>query len=194
MARRSGFERAHLIRYGRHIDRRRAGRPRSRPAANPRSRACRLAYPCSTFTPSAPAEARSPASTQPARCASGRNPPAPIPAPSATVAARSPPSPMRTCFSDACSQHRFLGGDFQLDLERTRRIVAEWLRQQRSKLSLGKVCRRSDSRGQLHHGKSHSCGVHRARLRSARLYAGSVRRCRRPACLRTCLCPGHSRA
>jgi N-methylhydantoinase A len=32
--------------------------------------------------------------------------------------------------------HRFLGGDFQLDLERTRRITAEWLRNQGSTLSL----------------------------------------------------------
>jgi N-methylhydantoinase A len=32
--------------------------------------------------------------------------------------------------------HRFLGGDFQLDLERTRRITAEWLRNQGSSLSL----------------------------------------------------------
>ncbi len=32
--------------------------------------------------------------------------------------------------------HRFLGGDFTLDLERTRRVVSEWLKQQRSKLSL----------------------------------------------------------
>jgi N-methylhydantoinase A len=32
--------------------------------------------------------------------------------------------------------HRFLGGDFQLDLERTRRIVREWLEQQKSSLSL----------------------------------------------------------
>jgi N-methylhydantoinase A len=32
--------------------------------------------------------------------------------------------------------HRFLGGSFQLDLERTRRIVSEWLRQQNSDLSL----------------------------------------------------------
>ena len=32
--------------------------------------------------------------------------------------------------------HRFLGGDFQLDLERTRRIVGEWLREQASRLSL----------------------------------------------------------
>ncbi len=32
--------------------------------------------------------------------------------------------------------HRFLGGSFQLDLERTRRVVGEWLRQQKSDLSL----------------------------------------------------------
>jgi N-methylhydantoinase A len=32
--------------------------------------------------------------------------------------------------------HRFLGGDFQLDLERTRRIVGEWLREQASRFSL----------------------------------------------------------
>jgi N-methylhydantoinase A len=32
--------------------------------------------------------------------------------------------------------HRFLGGNFQLDLERTRRIVGEWLREQASRLSL----------------------------------------------------------
>ena len=32
--------------------------------------------------------------------------------------------------------HRFLGGDFQLDIERTRRITAEWLQKQRSNLSL----------------------------------------------------------
>ena len=32
--------------------------------------------------------------------------------------------------------HRFLGGDFTLDLERTRRVVSAWLKQQRSKLSL----------------------------------------------------------
>jgi N-methylhydantoinase A len=32
--------------------------------------------------------------------------------------------------------HRFLGGDFQLDLDRTRRIVADWLKQQKSSLSL----------------------------------------------------------
>jgi N-methylhydantoinase A len=31
---------------------------------------------------------------------------------------------------------RFLGGDFTLDLERTRRIVAEWLKQQQSKLTV----------------------------------------------------------
>ncbi len=32
--------------------------------------------------------------------------------------------------------HRFLGGNFQLDLERTRRLTAEWLKQQKSSLSL----------------------------------------------------------
>ncbi len=32
--------------------------------------------------------------------------------------------------------HRFLGGDFVLDLERTRRIVSAWLKKQRCKLSL----------------------------------------------------------
>jgi N-methylhydantoinase A len=32
--------------------------------------------------------------------------------------------------------HRFLGGEFQLDLDRTRRTVAEWLKQQKSTLSL----------------------------------------------------------
>jgi N-methylhydantoinase A len=32
--------------------------------------------------------------------------------------------------------HRFLGGNFQLDLERTRRIAAEWLQKQNSGLSL----------------------------------------------------------
>jgi N-methylhydantoinase A len=32
--------------------------------------------------------------------------------------------------------HRFLGGDFRLDLERTRRIVSAWLKRQRCKLSL----------------------------------------------------------
>jgi N-methylhydantoinase A len=32
--------------------------------------------------------------------------------------------------------HRFLGGDFQLDLERTRRLTNEWLKQQKSRLSL----------------------------------------------------------
>ena len=32
--------------------------------------------------------------------------------------------------------HRFLGGDLTLDLERTRRVVSAWLKQQRSKLSL----------------------------------------------------------
>jgi N-methylhydantoinase A len=32
--------------------------------------------------------------------------------------------------------HRFLGGDFTLDLERTRRVVSTWLKQRRSKLSL----------------------------------------------------------
>jgi N-methylhydantoinase A len=32
--------------------------------------------------------------------------------------------------------HRFLGGDFALDLERTRRIVSAWLKKQRSELSL----------------------------------------------------------
>jgi N-methylhydantoinase A len=32
--------------------------------------------------------------------------------------------------------HRFLGGDFTLDLERTRRIVSAWLKKQRCKLSL----------------------------------------------------------
>ena len=32
--------------------------------------------------------------------------------------------------------HRFLGGDFTLDLERTRRVASAWLKQRRSKLSL----------------------------------------------------------
>jgi len=32
--------------------------------------------------------------------------------------------------------HRFLGGEFMLDFERTRRLVADWLRQQGSKLTL----------------------------------------------------------
>jgi N-methylhydantoinase A len=32
--------------------------------------------------------------------------------------------------------HRFLGGDFTLDLERTRRLVGEWLKRHRPKLSL----------------------------------------------------------
>ena len=32
--------------------------------------------------------------------------------------------------------HRFLGGDFQLELDRTRRIVSEWLKRQTSTLSL----------------------------------------------------------
>jgi N-methylhydantoinase A len=32
--------------------------------------------------------------------------------------------------------HRFLGGDFTLDLERTRRLVTEWLKQHKSKLTL----------------------------------------------------------
>jgi len=36
---------------------------------------------------------------------------------------------------------RFLGGEFQLDLERARRITAEWLKQQRSRLSLEQFCR-----------------------------------------------------
>src|ERR1700739_2467874 len=32
--------------------------------------------------------------------------------------------------------HRFLGGEFRLDLERARRLVGEWLRKQKSTLSL----------------------------------------------------------
>jgi N-methylhydantoinase A len=34
--------------------------------------------------------------------------------------------------------HRFLGGEFTLDLERTRRLVGEWLKQRRSTLTLEK--------------------------------------------------------
>jgi N-methylhydantoinase A len=36
---------------------------------------------------------------------------------------------------------RFLGGEFTLDLERTRRITAEWLKKQRSRLSLAQFAR-----------------------------------------------------
>jgi N-methylhydantoinase A len=36
---------------------------------------------------------------------------------------------------------RFLGGEFKLDLERTRRITAEWLKSQRSRLSLTQFAR-----------------------------------------------------
>ena len=43
---------------------------------------------------------------------------------------------MPTCFSAGLQPQRFLGGDFTLDLERTRRLVAEWLKRNGSKLTL----------------------------------------------------------
>ena len=80
---------------------------------------------------------------------------------------------------------RFLGGDFTLDLERTRRLVAEWLKRNGPKLTPGTIRRRNHSGGQRHHGKGHPRGLHRTRLRSARVHAGCLRRRGRPPCLRT---------
>ena len=78
------FRAHHHLRHGRHVDRRRAGRWRAQGRRTKRRLpACRCAYPCSTFTPSAPVEARWHASMPAERCVSDRNPRVLIPAQSA---------------------------------------------------------------------------------------------------------------
>ena len=54
---------------------------------------------------------------------------------------------------------RFLGGEFTLDLDRTRHVTQEWLKRQRSKLTLDAIRRRNDSRRQRHHGESDPRGL-----------------------------------
>ena len=58
------------------------------------------------------------------------------PAPICYGQALSPPSPTPIFCSAACT-HRFLGGDFTLDFDRTRRLTLEFLKQHRSRLTLG---------------------------------------------------------
>ena len=79
---------------------------------------------------------------------------------------------------------RFLGGDFTLDLERTRRVTEEWLKRQGNPAHARKVCRRRDSRGQRDHGESDPRCLHRTRSRSPRLRPRRFRRRRGPARLR----------
>ncbi len=80
---------------------------------------------------------------------------------------------------------KFLGGSFELDLERTRAITTEWLKQQSSRMSLEQFARRRGARGQCQHGASAARRLGRARLRSATVRAGRLRRRRRIARLRT---------
>ena len=138
MARRSGFERIISFDMGGTStdvalvdgEAEASGRGRNR-------RTARRACPCSTSTPSAPAEARSPASTPPGRCAWGRSRRAPIPVQSATDAALQPTVTDANLTAGAVAAgHGFWAATFELDLERTRRITREWLKQQRSRLSL----------------------------------------------------------
>ena len=79
---------------------------------------------------------------------------------------------------------RFLGGDFTLDLERTRSITRDWLNRQGNPLTLEKFAAGVSSRGQRHHGKSHPRGFHRAWPRSPGPRPRRLRRCRRPSRLR----------
>ena len=82
--RRAGRPQPHHLRHGRHLDRRRADPRRASPRSRARSRSttrCRSTCRWSTCTRSAPAAARSRASTPPACCRSGRKAPAPIPGP-----------------------------------------------------------------------------------------------------------------
>ena len=120
-----------------------APRPTSRwstanpsPPTKPKSPACRCACPCSTFTPSAPVAARWRASMPAERCASDLNPPAPIPARSAMGAALQPTVTDANLLLGRLQPDNFLGGSFALDLERTRAVTAEWLKQQGSRMSL----------------------------------------------------------
>ena len=55
---------------------------------------------------------------------------------------------------------QFLGGDFQLDLPRTQKIVAQWLKKQSQQSLAGRFCRRRGARGERQHGKSDSRGLH----------------------------------
>ena len=60
--------------------------------------------------------------------------------------------------------HRFLGGNFQLDLERTRRLTAEWLKKQNIASHARTIRRRCGPRSERHHGESDPRRLHRARL------------------------------
>ncbi len=53
---------------------------------------------------------------------------------------------------------QFLGGDFQLDLPRTQKIVAQWLKKNQQPLVSGRLCRRRGARSECQHGKSDPCG------------------------------------
>ncbi len=80
---------------------------------------------------------------------------------------------------------RFLGGEFTLDVERTRRVTSQWLKNQGSRLSLEQFSERRGASGEREHGAGLARRFHRARIRSARVRAGRLRRRGRFACLRT---------
>ena len=59
---------------------------------------------------------------------------------------------------------RFLGGDFTLDLERTRRLVAEWLKRHASRFTPEQFAAGVIRVVNCHHGEGYPRGFHRARL------------------------------
>ncbi len=87
---------------------------------------------------------------------------------------------------------RFLGGEFTLDIERTRQLTTEWLAAARLRAEPAAFRGRRGSGGERQYGTRPARGLDRAWLRSPRICAGRLWRCRRVACLRTGRRIGHS--
>ena len=105
-------------------------------AMKPRSPVFRCACRCSTFTPSELAAAPSHASTPEEPCVSGPSRPGQIPDRFVTGEALQPTVSDANLLLGRLRPDGFLGGEFKLDLDRTRAIVGEWLKGRGSRLTL----------------------------------------------------------
>ena len=73
---------------------------------------------------------------------------------------------------------KFLGGSFTLDLERTRSVTAEWLKQRRVRMSLEHFAEGVIRVVNANMERALASSLGRARLRSTRIHAGRFRRSR----------------
>ena len=189
-----GEPRPHRVRHGRHDrqGRHHRGRPAEHDVANTssatasrrRAASSRPAATCSRSRPStsprsAPAAARSPASTRAACCRSGRNRPAPFRVRPATASATTGrPSPTPTWCSASSIRSALAGGRLADRPALSERAIETHVAQPLGLTLRGRGARHPRGR-QCRHGARHPRRDGRARPRSARPHADRHRRQRR---------------